>query len=224
MQNTFDRIQHTSLLHSHTARTGKQLPDKLTACLSLHIISILDPLAHCPRSNARRRNATLHIPPPTYNPTPRQHPLPRHRIPATRLPRRNTAPPLPHQLRLPRSMGILRTQSRARQSSRTTMEARHYLGYICLKITRESIHTNSGRERFVKDVQDVEKEVHVLTPTRYEAPKVRNESAAQRNCQMSFGQGTRMVQMRERREAQEAQVRALRWFGMARLGGGDGAL
>jgi hypothetical protein len=68
----------------------------------------------------------------------------------------------------------------------------------------------------VKDVEAAELEVHVLTPTRYEAPTISNECALQQNQQIAFCQPSWEVQSQEKKEMQYVQLQALQLFSKKR--------
>jgi hypothetical protein len=83
-------------------------------------------------------------------------------------------------------------------------------------------------DQFVRDVERVEGEVHVLTPTRYQAPEGEgvergNERAVRQNqkigyvCAGGSGNGGK-------KDMWYKQIRALRMFSAARLGGVDVSL
>jgi len=82
--------------------------------------------------------------------------------------------------------------------------------------------TNHVPDQFVADVERVEGEVHVLTPTRYEGEGA-NERAVKQNQEIGY-----VVRDREgggeRREMWCKQVQGLRMFHVARSGGGDAVL
>ncbi|EAT77925.1 hypothetical protein HBI56_191740 [Parastagonospora nodorum] len=105
-------------------------------------------------------------PPPKYKP-------PHNRIPPTHLPRHNPTPalPHPHQL-LTRRLGTRRAKSRARESPRATVEIGRFVGYSLPYYYYNNIAASvidHASDQFVRDVERVGGEVHVLTPTRYQA-------------------------------------------------------
>jgi hypothetical protein len=74
-------------------------------------------------------------------------------------------------------------------------------------------------EEFVHDVKNAEKEVHVLRPTRYERPLVRDARAEKQNWGLVYGEPVSTIRSEAWRDMHEAQMDVLRMFGRARLQG-----
>ncbi|KAF1935946.1 hypothetical protein EJ02DRAFT_360312 [Clathrospora elynae] len=86
------------------------------------------------------------------------------------------------------------------------------------KATMEARILGIAWEQFVEDVQRASQEVHVLTPTRYEAPprefEKANHGASKTNKSLGYGQGGKESVVWEGRHG--AIVDVLRMFGWAR--------
>jgi hypothetical protein len=72
-------------------------------------------------------------------------------------------------------------------------------------------------EEFVQDVMSTESEVHVLWPTRYEGPTVRNEIAVEKNRRLVCDEPAFRSRNKGPRDVQEAHVSVLRMYGRARV-------